>query len=410
MILATTNEEFTKFMEKQHAFVRRFHKVLVEEPTEEETKQILRGLIEVEQKFFNKEMKEELVDRIVKLSSQYTLDQANPAKALNLLDFAFAYSKVFKEDASEVNIDDIIESIKLKHNIFVSENKFETTKKELNGFLLGQEKPLERVCKNLKMVDQGLSEPGKPLCSLLLAGPSGVGKTQTAKLIAKYYFGDEEKNLIKINMGEYSDQTSVSKLCGASAGYVGYDDEPYLLKQIKQYPNSVILFDEIEKAHRDVYKVLLNILDAGEMTDNKGTRVSFRNSIILFTTNLGYDLKFAEEKGLGFIKTKGESHDIMKSIEKHFAPEFIGRLDDIIVYNNLTDEIANTLIDRYLKEYANNSDAAKLVKFNKADIDEIVNRARIKETGARSLKKAVKYQISEVIDRMTSKNNKKGNK
>ena len=403
MILATTDDEFNKFMLQQKAFVRRFHKIVVEEPTKEETKEILKGLIPVENEFFGKEIKEELIDKIVKLADSYTLDQANPAKALALLDYAFAYSKVFKEQNKEVSIDDIIDSIRLRYGIFIADDKYTATKEELNSKILGQEEPLKKVCKALKMVDQGLSEPKKPKFVGLLAGPSGVGKTYTAELIAEKFCGSAEKHLIRIDMGEYGADMDKSKLTGASSGYVGYDDEPYLIKQIRQYPDSVVLFDEIEKASKDVLKVLLGIFDFGELTDNKGNKVSFRNAIILMTTNIGYDLHFAEGKGAGLFKVKGSNNDIMDAIEKYFAPEFLGRIDDVIVYNNLTDDVFDTLVKRYKNEFAENNDAIKNIKFTKKDLEEIKDRAKITQTGARSLKKAVKLQISDVMEREETK-------
>lgn len=277
LIMATTNEECTKYIDADKAFARRFHKVLIQEPSKEDMVEILTGILPVETEYFKKDIQTHLVDEIIELADKYTLDQANPAKAINMLELACAYAKVFEEKKSNVDLNDVIQSVKLKYAIYISDNKLKATHDELFNQLLGQDRALNQLCRDLSTVDKGLCDPEKPLFSMLLAGPTGTGKTASAKIIAKQYFGSE-KNLVKINMSEYSSEMDVSKLVGASSGYIGYDDEPYLIKQVRQYPNSVVLFDECEKAHPSVWKVLLNILDEGEMTDNKGNRVSFRNT------------------------------------------------------------------------------------------------------------------------------------
>lgn len=221
-----------------------------------------------------------------------------------------------------------------------------------------------------------------------------TGKTESAKIIAKHFFGSE-KNLIKINMSEYSSEMDVSKLVGASSGYVGYSDEPYLIKQVRSTPNSVVLFDECEKAHPSVWKILLNILDEGEMKDNKGNSVSFRNCIIIFTTNLGCTKDTGKATGMGFVKTTKESNneEIMKAIENYFKPEFLGRLDDIVMFNRLPKTIIETLIERYRKFYEEQS--GLVIKFTEADVAAIIENAHVETSGARGLMKAVRKRITE---------------
>ena len=200
-------------------------------------------------------------------------------------------------------------------------------------------------------------------------------------------------------MGEYSAEMDVSKLTGSSAGYVGYDDEPALIKGVRQKPNSVVLFDEIEKAHPSVQKVLLNILDEGEMKDNKGNRVSFRNCIIVFTTNLGCTKDTGKATGMGFVKTvvnKGNS-EVKKAIEDYFSPEFLGRLDDIVYYDALTKDIASDLIKRYFNEYKERANLK--LKLKQEDIDDITRDADIETRGARGLRKAVKKHIVDMINK-----------
>lgn len=199
----------------------------------------------------------------------------------------------------------------------------------------------------------------------------------------------------------------VTKITGSAPGYLGHDDESGLVAKIKQYPNSVVLFDEIEKASPKVFDALLNILDTGEMTDNHKNRVSFRNAIIIFTTNLGYGKDFAKPRSSGFVTHKTEASEIRENVEKHFRPEFINRLDEIIVFNGLEKDIAETLIDRYRKQYTEYMEMEKDVKFLKADIDEIVKTADIETYGARGLKRAVRKQMLVALDRIESKKKEK---
>ena len=400
IIGATTNEEYVKHILKDKAFARRFHEVKIEEPNKEAIRKILEGILPTETEYFKREIQTELVDRVLDLSQKYALDLANPAKAINMLELACAYSKVFEEKKQTVDVDSVIESVKLKYNIYISDDKIKDTKEELFKVLLGQDEALNQVIRDMKIVDRGVVELQKPLMSMLFCGPTGTGKTECAKILAKTFFGSED-NLIKINMGEYSDETAVSKLGGTNPGYVGYDDEPELIKAVREKPNSLILFDEIEKAHKSVQKVILNILDEGEMKDNKGNRISFRNCVIVFTTNLGCTKDTGRATGMGFIKSvssSGTSSEIMKAIENYFSPEFLGRLDDIIMFKSLPNSIIKTLIDRYLGEYKAQCHDLN-VNFTDEDYAEIIKEADIGTRGARGVRKAVKKQIIKVEDR-----------
>jgi len=409
MIWATTNDEYSKFIDKDKALARRFHKVMIVEPSKSETRQILLGILPSLETFFGKKGSVELIDKVLDISEKYTLDQANPAKAINALELAFANSKVFNTEGEIVFNQDIMDAIKIKYDINISETKSSDTSVELKSFLLGQEEPLNKVINNLRFVEKGLVDLEKPLISMIFAGPTGVGKTETAKIIANRFCGSE-KNLIKVNMGEYGTEMDVTKITGSAPGYVGHDDESGLVAMIKQYPNSVVLFDEIEKAHPKVFDTILNVLDTGEMTDNHKNRVSFRNAIIIFTTNLGYTKDFAKQKGVGFVKHKTESVDIKEEVEKHFRPEFINRIDDIIVFNGLTKDIATTLIKRYADEYRANMEMKDEIVFSQEDIDNIVKVAEIEVYGARGLKRAVRKQILVVLDRMEQELINKQNK
>ena len=395
MILASTSEEFDKNMLPQKAFIERFHKVVIGEPSDSETAKILEAVLKKNKDHFLKEADSEIIDKVITLAKAYSIDEANPRKAINLLELAFAYSKIFKENDSSVKLDDIIEAIKIKYDIVLSETKYDDTIKALNENILGQTAALEKVATNLKVVESGFCDPEKPKMSMIFAGPTGTGKTETCKQIAQYYFGSS-RNLITINCGEFGSEMDVSKLTGAAPGYVGHDSEPEMIREIREKPNSVLLFDEVEKAHKSFMKVLLKILDEGEMTDNKGRRVSFRNAIIIFTTNLGYSREDLEDTaGIGFVKVPSKTQQnakILKAVEKHFSPEFLGRIDDIIVYDRLGDDVINTLVERYRQFF--NKLAGTNIELTEEDIENIRKNANINTTGARGLKRAVRLALS----------------
>lgn len=397
IIGCTTNEEYTKYFKADKAFERRFHEIKIGEPSAEDTKKILKGLLPVETEYFKRDIQDVLLDKVIYLSQRYGLDQANPAKAINMLELACAYASVFEAKKDPVNVDDVIESVKMKYNIYISKDKYSDTKKELFNVLLGQDKALNQVCRDLQIVDYGIVDKDKPSASFLFAGPTGTGKTETAKIIARCFFGGED-NLVKINCGEYSTESDVTKLTGSSAGFIGYDDEPALIKGVRAHPNCVVLFDEIEKAHPAVQKVLLNILDTGEMKDNKGNSVSFRNCIIIFTTNLGCNKDTGKSTGLGLMKFKDDTtNEINSAIMNYFSPEFLGRLDDIIYYQGLTNDIAKQLITRYYNEYVAGKNIT--AQFTPDDINEIIKNSEIETQGARGMKKAVKKQLVKAITR-----------
>lgn len=394
IIAATTSEEYTKYILPDKAFSSRFFEVKIQEPNNSEVKEILKGLLPVETDFFKKDIQLELVDRVIDLANKYTINDANPRKSIKMLELACAHAAVFEAQKKEVTIENIIEAVRLSYNTYISKNKLEDTRKELFTTLLGQDKPLNQILRDLKLVEMGVVDEDRPLYSILLAGPSGTGKTEACKIIAKNYFGSEE-NLIKVNCGEYGNETDATKLTGSSAGYVGYDDEPALIRSIRERPNALVLFDEWEKAHKSVQKVLLNILDTGEMKDNKGNKVSFKNAIIVFTTNLGCNKDTNKAVGSGLIKTvKDTSNQIEKAIQDFMSPEFLGRLDDIVYYNPLTDDIYNVLINRYLDDY--NKRSGLNISFEPEDIDKIKKESKIETQGARGLRKAVRKQICEV--------------
>lgn len=397
MIWATTNEEYNQTIAKDKALARRFHQVNIPEPTPAQTLQILQGILPGLEAHYNRTAPEGLLPTIIEMADKYNIEQANPAKSINLLELSFANSKVFNEASEVVNDQDLIQSIQLKYGISVSKTKTKDTITELNGFLLGQEEPLAKVGENLKYIEKGFVDSGKPLISMLFAGPTGVGKTETAKIIAKYFCGSENY-LIKINMGEFTNQSDISKLIGSPIGYIGSDSQPGLIRSIRQYPNSVVLFDEAEKAHPSIFDAVLSILDTGEMADNYGNRVSFRSAIIILTSNLGYSGEYANPEVVASFNSENER--VKDAIVSHFRPEFINRLDDIIYFNRLSSKVADLLIERYRKQYVEMiENITQDHTFSMKDISDILAMANIHEYGARGLKRAVRKQLLILIER-----------
>lgn len=389
---ATTDKEYNEYIQPDKAVARRFNKVNVREPTKDEMLEIMRGVNKIDEIFFNKTLKEELLERIYNLANDYNMAQANPAKALQMLEAAYAYSRVMKEKDIAVTVDDIMHSLELKYGIHIYENRLEKTTTDLNTQLLGQHRALGEVARILTSIDLHIVDSNKPRAVMLLAGPTGVGKTETAKIIAKDFTGSDN-NLVVIPGNELQEDTGVTSLFGSDPGYIGFKETSDFLDQIQQKPNCVVLFDEIEKANPAIFKSLLQILDEGYAVDKGGNRISFRNTIIIFTTNLGFGT--THHNGSGLMYTSHSDDLALDTINKFFSPEFIGRLEGMIFYDALTDDIADTLIERYRKFYAESSGID--IAFTPEQIATIKKTADITSFGARELNHAVQKAYIETV-------------
>jgi ATP-dependent Clp protease ATP-binding subunit ClpC len=403
---ATTLDEYRQYIEKDGALARRFQVVMVDATTPEETVQILTNIKEKYEEHHHVNYTEEAIDACVKLSDRYISDRYLPDKAIDVLDEAGArvHIKNIHVPAEITKFEESIENIKKEKNKVVKSQKYEEaaqlrdkekklleqleraknkweeetktkrytvdeenvaeviammtgipTKRiaqkegtkllgmttDLQSKIIGQDEAITKLSKAIQRTRVGLKDPAKPIGSFVFLGPTGVGKTELAKELARYLF-DKEDSLVRIDMSEYMEKFSVSRLVGAPPGYVGYEEGGQLTEKVRRKPYSVVLLDEIEKAHPDVFNLLLQVLDDGILTDGLGRRVDFRNTIIIMTSNIGVrDLKDFGT-GIGFsTKTKQDSTDeIMKStiqnaLKKTFRPEFLNRLDDVIVFNSL---------------------------------------------------------------------------
>jgi len=383
---ATTYEEYHAHFEKEKALNRRFQKIVLEENSKESTFEILQGLKPGFCQFHEIKITDSILKYIIELSDQYIKDRHFPDKAIDVLDLSCVKSKVYHNDITEEIVDRIIEQISGVK--LTKENRLMTTKKELFYKIKGQDDAINKLISQLNAIEKGLHFEDKPLAVLLFSGPTGVGKSEIAKLIAKNYFGNQ-KSLIKLDMSEYKESSSISKLIGAPAGYVGYEKQSKLVESILHQPHSVVLLDEIEKAHKDVLNLFLQVFDEGYLEDSHKRKVYFRNSIIIMTSNLGYS-QINNYQAIGF-NNRTENKKVNKELEKVFSYEFINRIDDIIHFNHLSNENCKEIILLYLDEYKERLKVP--IHIDDDFIDNVIKHSDIKTYGARSLLRSLKQEV-----------------
>ena len=466
---ATTLDEYRQYIEKDGALARRFQIVMVDATTPEETVDILNNIKEKYEEHHHVNYTDEAIDGCVKLSDRYISDRFLPDKAIDVLDEAGARVHINNIHVPEdiENLEDQIENIKKEKNRVVKSQKYEEaaqlrdkekkfieqlevakakwedetktkrytvneenvaevvammtgvpTKRiaqneseklmgmneELSRKVVGQNEAIEKLVKAIRRTRVGLKDPKKPIGSFIFLGPTGVGKTELAKVLATYLF-DKEDALIRIDMSEYMEKFSVSRLVGAPPGYVGYEEGGQLTEKVRRKPYSVVLLDEIEKAHPDVFNILLQVLDDGILTDGLGRRVDFRNTILIMTSNIGVrDLKDFGA-GIGFsTKAKEQSaDDIMKStiqnaLKKVFSPEFLNRLDDLIIFNSLHREHIHEIIGITLKKLFSRIDSlGYAIELTEKAKDFIAEKGFDPQYGARPLNRAIQKYLEDLV-------------
>jgi ATP-dependent Clp protease ATP-binding subunit ClpA len=346
---STTYKEYRQYFEKDRALVRRFQKIDVNEPSVPDAIEILKGLKPYFEDYHKLKYTNDAIKAAVELSARYIHDRKLPDKAIDVIDESGAAQMLLPESRRKktIGIKEIETTISTMARIppkTVSKDDAEVLQHletTLKTTVYGQDKPIEALAASIKLARAGLREPEKPIGNYLFSGPTGVGKTEVAKQLAKA-LGVE---LIRFDMSEYMERHTVSRLIGAPPGYVGFDQGGLLTDAVDQHPHSVLLLDEIEKAHPDLYNVLLQIMDHGKLTDHNGKQVDFRNVILIMTTNAGAaDLA----KGTyGFTRNKREGDDI-EAINRLFAPEFRNRLDAIVTFNHLSEEIISQVVGKFV--------------------------------------------------------------
>ncbi len=348
---ATTYTEFRGVFEKDHALSRRFQKIDVNEPTVEQTVQILRGLKSRFEEHHGVKYSASALSSAAELAARFINDRHLPDKAIDVIDEAGAAQRILpkskqKKTIGKTEIEDIISKIARIPPQSVNQDdrtKLQTIDRDLKNVVFGQEPAIEALASSIKMARAGLGKTDKPIGSFLFSGPTGVGKTEVAKQLA-FILGIE---LIRFDMSEYMERHAVSRLIGAPPGYVGFDQGGLLTEAITKKPHAVLLLDEIEKAHPDIFNILLQVMDHGTLTDNNGRKADFRNVIIIMTTNAGAES--LQKRSIGFTDKK-EAGDEMADIKRMFTPEFRNRLDAIISFGALDEEVILRVVDKFLMQ------------------------------------------------------------
>ena len=469
MIGATTFDEYQKYIEKDQALARRFQQVRLNEPTKKDTLAILKGLRPKYEKFHHVTISDASLEDAVDLSSRYITNRFLPDKAIDLVDEASAAVKIKTNVGSNKDLVQINEKIKsiieqkneaaasqnfvqaaqlqeAQNNLQMQREKMENAlqvkvsaeaivepediakvvsdwtgvpvtqmKRDesrqlanlesiLHKRVIGQDKAVSAVARAIRRSRSGIKDERRPIGSFLFLGPTGVGKTELAKSVAAAMFGSED-NLIRLDMSEYMDQIASSKLIGSAPGYVGYEEGGQLSEQVRRHPYSVVLLDEVEKAHPDVFNLLLQVLDEGFLTDSKGRKVDFRNTIIIMTSNLGSRTLF-DSKAVGFNadkvdQAKARQAKVEQAIKQFFRPEFLNRIDETIIFDELTKKqlrdivtlLTHKLVVRLQKK-------GITLKISRAALDKIVQDGYDPENGARPLRRAIQNDIEDKIAEM----------
>lgn len=435
IIGATTVSEYRKHIERDSALERRFQPVMINEPTGEETEKILLGIREKYEKHHGLTITDEAIRAAVELSERYINDRFLPDKAIDLIDEAasrvhlserkkskdstkkdleavFNFEDYAKAHQSlNVNDDDIAQvitdwtGIPLNKLLERESERLISLQSALKEKIIGQDKAIDTVCQAIQRGRVGLKSPGKPTGSFLFVGPTGVGKTELCIFLSELLFGSR-KALIRLDMSEYMEKHSVSRLIGAPPGYVGYGEGGILTEKIRRRPYSVVLFDEIEKAHPEIYNILLQILEDGNLTDSQGRSVSFKNSLIILTSNVGA-FQGALKQSLGFSssdnaeKHQKQARDTKASLERIFRPELLGRIDEIVVFNELSKEDIEKICTLRLTDLQRRLLALGIeVAFDESICDAIVSKALNSKRGARALTRELISFIENPISNM----------
>ena len=364
LIGATTNQEFRAHIQKDAALERRFGRVQIEEPTPEQAVEILKGLAPRYERYHGVQLPEETLREAVELSVRYLPGRCLPDKAIDLIDEACAAARIRAEREGETNPrltrEEVARVVAQASGVpaeRVGEKERERLDKleaRLDAEVVGQHKAVEAVAGAIRRSRTGLGEPGRPMGAMLFLGPTGVGKTALAKALAASWFGSE-KALLKFDMSEYQEQHTVARLLGAPPGYLGHDEGGQLTEAVRRRPYSVVLFDEIEKAHPDIQNVLLQILEDGQLTDSMGRKADFRNTIVLLTSNLGARFLAGQSAPLGFgggaeAAFEKQSAQAVAEARHWFRPELIGRLDELIVFRPLGEESMSCIAEKLLSQ------------------------------------------------------------
>ena len=349
---ATTYEEYNRYIMRNKGLMRRFQQVAIDEPSIEETIKIVQMLKEGYENFHQVKYDDDALEYAVTGSARHITDRFLPDKAIDLIDEAGAWVQMNCKDGEDRRVDkaliaNVLARIAKVESLTMDESdndRLETLEPRILDKIYGQDDAVKQVVQAVQMSKAGLTDENKPLASLLFVGPTGVGKTEVARVLARE-LGVE---LVRFDMSEYVEKHTVAKLIGSPAGYVGYDDGGLLTDAVRKHPDCVLLLDEIEKAHDDIFNLLLQVMDYGTLSDNKGRKAVFRNVVLIMTSNAG--AQFAHQASVGFASTVTAGSAMLKQVKKTFKPEFINRLSSIVVFNDMDHQMAGLILDKKLRE------------------------------------------------------------
>lgn len=424
IIGATTIKEYSKYIEKDNAFSRRMQSILVDEPTTEIAIKMLKKLVQQYEDYHKCKISDTVVEAAVRMSDRYITDKKLPDKAINVIDDTAARLKAVtpENEIFEIQVSDIQQTISKTTGIDINDidndgrTRLQELDKNIHKNVIGQDEAIDSVVKAIRRAKAGIKDPNKPIASFLFVGPTGVGKTELTKAVATEYSGNI-KNLIRFDMSEYMEKHSVSKMVGSPPGYVGFGEGGQLTEAVRHNPNSIVLFDEIEKAHPEIFNIMLQILDDGILTDAKGVKVDFKNTIIIMTSNAGYGMSDGVKKiGFGSKVDKDTSEareeKAKKALEETFRPEFINRLDKIVVFNSLSKEDCTAIVDIELKKMAKRLVNKNItISWDSKLINHILDIGYSEKFGARNIKRKIQEVVEDTLaDYIISETIKPGDK
>ena len=401
VVASTTWEEYRKSFEKDRALMRRFQRVVVDEPTAEVTKDILRGIKKYYEEFHATGITEQAIEAAVKLSIKYQSDKKLPDKAIDLIDVACARFKLKDPDVEKLVTEEEVQFELAKMINMPVENIAEketsglaNLEHNLKGGVFGQDEAIENIVDKILVAQAGLKPEDKPVGSFVFMGPTGVGKTETAKQLSSQL----GVKLVRFDMSEYQEKHSVAKLIGSPPGYVGFDDNAgQLITKLQENPNCVLLLDEIEKAHPDVSQILLQLMDNGKITGSNGKEADARNAILILTTNLG--AKDADKNAIGFGESFEKEYED-KELKKFFSPEFRNRLDGIITFGKLSKEVMLKIVGKFLVDLKTMvTDKGIDIKVTDEALDYLVDKGFDPKMGARPLQRVIDNEIKKPLSR-----------
>lgn len=395
----TTSKEYRSVFEKDHALARRFQKIDVYEPSQEECLKILQGLKKYYEEFHGVRYSTPSLKAAVDLSAKYINDRRLPDKAIDLIDEAGADVKLRKPDSNtkQVTVKDIealvskIAKIPTRTVKVDDRNRLMTLSGDLKKVIFGQDEAVDELVTAIQMSRSGLSEPNRPVGNFMFAGPTGVGKTEMAKQLAEA-LGIE---FIRFDMSEYMEKHTVSRLIGSPPGYVGYDEGGQLTEAVHQNPHAVLLLDEIEKAHEDIYNVLLQVMDHATLTDSSGRKIDFRQIVLILTTNTGS--RESNQRSVGFGKEEFEDKSA-QAIERYFSPEFRNRLTATLHFNSLSKEVVEKIVDKMIGQLADRLKAKKvIIELTPQARKFIAKKGYDKQLGARPIQRLIEEEITKKL-------------